>query len=209
LIGEPSLLVLDEATSALGKLSQSLIVEICRLHFFCEDVESELVVQEALDNILQHKKITTIIIAHRLSTIRNCDIINVLVKGQIKESGSHDKLMEMNGYYKKLVEKQEGGTKTEEDDSGAPSRSSSVVDIAGMVKEKGESDEVPHLCFKDCYFAYPSRPKKLIFDAFNLSIKRGSTVALVGPSGGGRFAITQFVVKVVSLIGSPHFVKFR
>jgi ATP-binding cassette, subfamily B (MDR/TAP), member 1 len=163
------------------------IVWFCSLQLFATDVESELVVQEALDNILQHKKITTIIIAHRLSTIRNCDIINVLVKGQIKESGSHDKLMGLNGYYKKLVEKQEGATKSA-DDSEAQSRSSSAVDLAGMVKEEDESGEVPHLSFKDCYFAYPSRPKKFIFDGFNLNIKRGSTVALVGPSGGGMLA---------------------
>ena len=142
--------------------------------------------QEALDNILQHKNTTTIIIAHRLSTIRNCDVINVLVNGQIKEQGPHDELMAMDGYYKKLVDKQEGGTKSETD-SGAPSRSTSATDLTGMVETQDDMNELPHLSFKDCYFAYPSRPNKMIFNGFNLDIQRGSTVALVGPSGGGTF----------------------
>jgi ATP-binding cassette, subfamily B (MDR/TAP), member 1 len=165
----------------------------CNLQF-CGDVESELVVQEALDNVLQHKRITTIIVAHRLSTIRNCDVINVLVKGQIKEQGSHEKLLAMNGYYKKLVEKQEGGTKSEDGSGAPPSRSSSVSELANMVESQGEMVELPHLSFKDCYFAYPSRPKKLIFNGFNLNIKRGSTVALVGPSGGGKLATCGIVL---------------
>ena len=81
------ILIFDEATSAL-------------------DAQSENEVQTALDNIIKNKKITTIIIAHRLSTIRNADKILFLSKGKIVESGTHEELLQLNGEYKKLVEKQ-------------------------------------------------------------------------------------------------------
>merc|ERR1712232_105685 len=69
LVADPKILLLDEATSAL-------------------DSESELVVQEALDNAVEQKKVTTIIIAHRLSTIRNAEMIAVVVDGKIIEKGT-------------------------------------------------------------------------------------------------------------------------
>ncbi|OAP04860.1 PGP16 [Arabidopsis thaliana] len=86
LIKSPIILLLDEATSAL-------------------DLESERVVQEALDNASVGR--TPIVIAHRLSTIRNADIICVLHNGCIVETGSHDKLMEIDGKYTSLVRLQQ------------------------------------------------------------------------------------------------------
>lgn len=80
------ILILDEATSAM-------------------DTESERLVQAALDNITQNR--TVIVIAHRLSTIQHADNIVVLDKGKIVEQGSHQALMELGGYYSKLVELQE------------------------------------------------------------------------------------------------------
>lgn len=136
---------------------------------------------------MEEKQITTIIIAHRLSTIRNCDIINVLVDGTIAESGSHDELMSKEGYYYKLVMKQDRGSGS---GSGLSSRKSSEANLKGLdgkpEKKTIDTSLVPHLAFKNCFFSYPSRPKKLIFDDFNLEIERGSTVALCGPSGGGK-----------------------
>lgn len=82
LLRDPEILILDEATSAL-------------------DVESEKKIQSKLD--LLRKKKTTIIIAHRLTTIMNSDIIYVMVKGKICESGSHMELMQKSGEYQKLV----------------------------------------------------------------------------------------------------------
>ena len=123
---------------------------------------------------------------HRLSTIRNADIIAVIAKGKIVETGTHDELMEAEtGYYRNLVEKQDGGGK----DSLASSRTSSTASLSDLDKEAVALKEmtldndsgVPQLNFKDVYFAYPTRPKKNIFSGFNLSIKRGETVALVGP----------------------------
>ena len=61
-------------------------------------------VQEALDYLMSNR--TTISIAHRLSTIRKADEIIVMNEGRIVERGTHDELIEKNGYYKKLYEMQ-------------------------------------------------------------------------------------------------------
>lgn len=82
----PPILILDEATSSL-------------------DTESEKLVQDAIINLMQDR--TSIVIAHRLSTIKNADEIIVLQKGEIIERGTHEQLVTMNGFYKKLVEMQE------------------------------------------------------------------------------------------------------
>jgi subfamily B ATP-binding cassette protein MsbA len=86
LIKNPPVLILDEATSSL-------------------DTESERLVQDAINNMMQNR--TSIVIAHRLSTIRHADEIIVLQKGKIVERGTHDELLVQNGFYKKLVEMQE------------------------------------------------------------------------------------------------------
>jgi ATP-binding cassette, subfamily B, putative efflux pump len=81
----PSLIILDEATSAL-------------------DNESEKLVQESIDRFDRDK--TIIMIAHRLSTILNADKIFVVKNGEIIESGNHESLLELNGYYKELYSRQ-------------------------------------------------------------------------------------------------------
>ncbi len=87
LMKNAKILIFDEATSAL-------------------DAESEGEVQKAIDNIVKNKGITTVIIAHRLSTIINADQIAVLNKGSVVEIGTHKELIEKNGEYKKLFQKQ-------------------------------------------------------------------------------------------------------
>lgn len=82
----PAILILDEATSSL-------------------DTESEKLVQDAINNLMQNR--TSVVIAHRLSTIKHADEIIVLRKGQIIERGSHESLMLLNGMYKRLVTMQE------------------------------------------------------------------------------------------------------
>ena len=85
ILKNPPILILDEATSAL-------------------DTESERLVQEALENLMRTR--TTIVIAHRLSTIRNADEICVMHEGEIVERGRHEKLIGLDGYYKKLCDMQ-------------------------------------------------------------------------------------------------------
>ena len=85
ILKNPPILILDEATSAL-------------------DSESEHLVQEALDRLMQDR--TTLVIAHRLSTIKNADMICVMHEGRIVESGTHDELLALNRYYKRLVDMQ-------------------------------------------------------------------------------------------------------
>lgn len=81
----PPILILDEATSAL-------------------DTESERLVQQALEHLMKTR--TTVAIAHRLSTIKNADEICVMHEGRIVERGTHDELLALNGYYKKLNDMQ-------------------------------------------------------------------------------------------------------
>ena len=89
ILKNPPILILDEATSAL-------------------DTESEKLVQEALENLMKDR--TTLVVAHRLSTIRNADLICVLHEGQIVEQGTHDQLMALSGYYRRLIEMQQSNS---------------------------------------------------------------------------------------------------
>lgn len=85
LLYNPSILILDEATSAV-------------------DTETEQLIQHAIDKLIEGR--TSIVIAHRLSTIRKADKIIVLDKGEIREMGTHDELLQLGGYYAKLHEMQ-------------------------------------------------------------------------------------------------------
>ncbi|MBL7746563.1 MAG: ABC transporter ATP-binding protein [Chitinophagaceae bacterium] len=81
----PSILILDEATSSV-------------------DTESEMLIQHAIDTLIKGR--TSIVIAHRLSTIRKAHKIIVLDKGEVKEMGTHEELLQKGGFYSKLHEMQ-------------------------------------------------------------------------------------------------------
>ena len=84
-LANPPIMLLDEATSAL-------------------DTESEKLVQDALNKLMENR--TSLVIAHRLSTIHGADLIVVIDKGEIIETGTHQELLSHNGLYKKLIELQ-------------------------------------------------------------------------------------------------------
>ena len=68
------------------------------------DTETEQLIQDALKTMMEGR--TTIMVAHRLSTIQHADNIIVLHKGKIRESGTHQQLLQKDGIYKKLYELQ-------------------------------------------------------------------------------------------------------
>jgi ATP-binding cassette subfamily B protein len=81
MVYNPRIIVLDEATSSV-------------------DTETEEMIQQAIEKVMKGR--TSIVIAHRLSTIQNASKIIVLDKGEIKETGTHDKLLAMGGFYTHL-----------------------------------------------------------------------------------------------------------
>jgi len=82
---DPAILVMDEATANI-------------------DTETEQLIQEALEKLMENR--TTIMVAHRLSTIQHADKIMVMHKGRIRETGTHQELLQQDGIYKKLYELQ-------------------------------------------------------------------------------------------------------
>jgi len=84
-VTDPKILILDEATSSI-------------------DTDSEILIQKAIEKMTDHR--TSLVIAHRLSTIRNADNIIVMNLGEIVEQGTHEELLKINGYYKKLYDTQ-------------------------------------------------------------------------------------------------------
>ena len=85
ILADPSILILDEATSSVDTMTEALI-------------------QDALERLLAGR--TAVVIAHRLSTIRNADMICVIDAGQIVEQGTHEELLELDGLYRELYERQ-------------------------------------------------------------------------------------------------------
>ncbi|KAH7838351.1 hypothetical protein Vadar_025259 [Vaccinium darrowii] len=120
ILKDPQILVLDEATSVL-------------------DVESQTIVQEALDRIMVNR--TTIIVAHHLSIVRNADIIAVIHRGKIIEKGSHSTLLEdPKGEYSQLIRLQEVNKDSEQDTVGLE-KSKSVIEVGRQSSQRYKDSE--------------------------------------------------------------------
>ena len=117
---KPKILILDEATSAL-------------------DNKSEKEVQRALDRISQ-KNVTTVIIAHRLTTIKNADLIYALKDGKVCEKGTHQELLEKNGYYAGLVKSQLAQDELESKETNldklSNKKKSSMAEVSKMLSKQ-------------------------------------------------------------------------
>lgn len=85
ILADPKILILDEATSSV-------------------DTRTEILIQKAMDKLMEGR--TSFIIAHRLSTIKNADLILVMNNGDIVEQGTHEELLNKNGFYAKLYNSQ-------------------------------------------------------------------------------------------------------
>ncbi len=85
ILSDARIMILDEATSSV-------------------DTRTEMMIQKAMDNLLAGR--TSFVIAHRLSTIKNADLILCLKDGDIVEQGTHEELMEKNGFYANLYNSQ-------------------------------------------------------------------------------------------------------
>ena len=85
ILADPKILILDEATSSI-------------------DTRTEVQIQQAMDNLMKGR--TSFIIAHRLSTIKNADLILVMNHGDIVEQGTHEELLEKQGFYADLYNSQ-------------------------------------------------------------------------------------------------------
>ena len=88
LASDPSILILDEATSSV-------------------DTETEILIEDALSRLMENR--TSVVIAHRLSTIQNADKIIVMHRGEIRETGSHNELLQKGGIYYRLYQLQYKG----------------------------------------------------------------------------------------------------
>ena len=91
LASDPSVLILDEATSSV-------------------DTETEILIEDALKRLMEDR--TSVVIAHRLSTIQNADRIIVMHRGEIRETGTHNELLQQEGIYYRLYQLQYKGQET-------------------------------------------------------------------------------------------------
>ncbi|KAF2650811.1 multidrug resistance protein 1, 2, 3 [Lophiostoma macrostomum CBS 122681] len=139
IVSDPKVLLLDEATSAL-------------------DPKAEKIVQQALDNVSENR--TTIVIAHKLSTVRNADNIAVMAAGSIIEQGTHDKLIEADGAYARLVKAQDLGhgksedqTNEDEEDGGKPAlirTQTQVASVYGAESAGSKPKDMPNYNLLKC-----------------------------------------------------------
>ena len=169
------IIILDEATSAL-------------------DNESELVVQEALEKLINNR--TTIVIAHRLSTIENANKILVIDEGTVAEFGTHHELLEQAGIYKKLYQNKFSDTV----EVSAKSRTSPSPDYLPSFKEEPtQQGFLIDAWYKKSVWLYLLSPLTVLFSAL---VRWRKNSYLKNPSKVWKSAVPIVVVGNISMGGT-------
>eukprot|EP00977_Amphora_coffeiformis_P013222 scaffold3408_cov129-Amphora_coffeaeformis.AAC.17 len=159
------------------------------------DSESENSVQKALDEIVRNQGITTLVIAHRISTIRSADMIVVVADGKVAETGTHNELLSRQFLYADMVAAQSAKADSKSDSAISTPNTTEHGSLADSVESSNDygSGEKPVIQFHHVDFAYPTRPDSKVFNGLNLTVRRGETLALVGPSGSGKSSAIQLI----------------
>ena len=179
LVKHPKILLLDEATSSL-------------------DSASEAAVQDAIDNVLKSKRVTTFVVAHRLSTIRQADLIVVMDAGKIVETGTHDNLLQKKSAYYSLVQAQKTRQNVEtealQEKAKYTTQASDFVSVSPFDETiDSELGRTVAIHFSGVSFRYPTRPETDVLRNLNLTIYEGETLAIVGESGCGKSTVIGLV----------------
>jgi len=186
------IIILDEATSAL-------------------DNESELIVQEAIERLINNR--TTIVIAHRLSTIENADKILVLDNGSLSESGTHDELLDQDGIYKSLYQNKFNDS----EDPKKPSRKSVGKEyLPTFTEEPTQQGYLIDAWYSKSFWLYILAPFTFLFSALvkarrNSFIKNPKKVWIspkplivvgnISMGGTGKTPLVKFIASELSKRG--------
>jgi len=126
-----------------------------------------------------------------LSTIKNADVIAVVKEGSVVESGTHNELLSLRGAYFDLVEAQKSHHSDDDsEESLVDVRRESTIDPSVLYNQtyfpSDETLDPDVISFRNVHFRYPARQHVEVFQGLTFSVRKGETLALVGPSGSGN-----------------------
>jgi ATP-binding cassette subfamily B (MDR/TAP) protein 1 len=211
LLRRPKILLLDEATSALDSESERTVQRALD-NLLSKD--SSLGQSQMTTLVVAHR-LSTIKVILWFSSPRsspscddlilpmsnqNADAIAVVDQGKIVEIGTHNELMNLEGGgYRALVTAQQSLHAPSDNGNSDQSNQSNIDNTGKRISvfvpkdHTSLADKGNELVLRDVWFQYPTRPDTSIFCGINLAVKKGETLALVGPSGQGKSTIMQLI----------------